>query len=120
MATAALIALVTLIRARSVAEEILQHVRDTFPPGTIDGWAGGISIGIAIATPDQRDLTSLLKADPRTRDTCIIALTAYAMKSDEARVRAAGCDGYLAKPIDTRTLSDVVASYLARTPAFGG
>jgi CheY-like chemotaxis protein len=63
---------------------------------------------------DGFELTRRLKADPATRDITIVALTAYAMKGDEERVRAAGCDGYLAKPIDTRTLPQAVASYLAK------
>jgi CheY-like chemotaxis protein len=42
----------------------------------------------------------------------IVALTAYAMKGDEQRARAAGCDGYITKPIDTRTLPGVVSGYI--------
>jgi CheY-like chemotaxis protein len=61
---------------------------------------------------DGLELTRRLKADPRTRQTIIIALTAYAMKGDEERARAAGCDGYVSKPIDTRTLPGVVGEYL--------
>jgi two-component system, cell cycle response regulator DivK len=40
-------------------------------------------------------------------------LTAFAMKGDEERARAAGCDGYISKPIDIETLPDVVAAHLA-------
>lgn len=61
---------------------------------------------------DGLELTRRLKADPATRDICIVALTAYAMKGDEQRARAAGCDGYITKPIDTRILPGVVAAYL--------
>ena len=43
----------------------------------------------------------------------IVALTAYAMKGDEERALAAGCDGYLPKPIDTRTFPGAVARFLA-------
>jgi CheY-like chemotaxis protein len=61
---------------------------------------------------DGFDIARRLKADPGTKDILIIAVTAYAMKGDEDRARAAGCDGYIAKPIDTRTLPDLVARYL--------
>ena len=63
---------------------------------------------------DGFELTRRLKADPVKRDIVILALTAYAMKGDEEKARAAGCDGYIAKPIDTRALPGVVAGYLAR------
>jgi CheY-like chemotaxis protein len=62
---------------------------------------------------DGFDLTRRLKADPDHRSILVIALTAYAMKGDEEKARAAGCDGYLAKPIDTRSLASTVAGYLA-------
>jgi two-component system cell cycle response regulator DivK len=62
---------------------------------------------------DGFELTRRLKADPATRDIGIIALTAYAMKGDEERVREAGCDGYLAKPIDTRALPEAVAAWIS-------
>jgi len=61
---------------------------------------------------DGLELTRRLKADPQTKGIVILAVTAYAMKGDEERARAAGCDGYVAKPIDTRTLPDVVARHL--------
>lgn len=63
---------------------------------------------------DGFELTRRLKSDPATRDITIVAVTAYAMKGDEERVRAAGCDGYLAKPIDVMKLPEVVATYLVR------
>jgi two-component system, cell cycle response regulator DivK len=59
------------------------------------------------------ELTSLLKADPATRDIIIVAITAYAMKGDEEKARRAGCDGYISKPIDTRTLASVIERHLA-------
>ncbi len=62
---------------------------------------------------DGFELTRFLKADPAMRGVVILALTAYAMKGDEEKARAAGCDGYLAKPIDTRALPGVIATYLA-------
>jgi len=53
-----------------------------------------------------------LKADPGTSHVPTVALTAQAMKGDEAKVRAAGFDGYITKPIDTRTLPETVARLL--------
>jgi CheY-like chemotaxis protein len=63
---------------------------------------------------DGLELTRRLKADPSTRDIIILGLTAYAMKGDEERIRAAGCDGYIPKPIDTRVLPEVVKAYLSK------
>jgi CheY-like chemotaxis protein len=65
---------------------------------------------------DGLELTRRVKADPETRAAIVVAVTAYAMKGDADKARAAGCDGYLAKPIDTRTLPAVVAQYLESTP----
>ena len=62
---------------------------------------------------DGFELTRKLKADPAHAGVVILALTAYAMKGDEERARAAGCDGYIAKPIDTRTLPSLIATHLA-------
>ena len=59
------------------------------------------------------ELTRWLKADAETRDIIIVALTAYAMKGDEEKAREAGCDGYVSKPIDTRTLPALVARHLS-------
>jgi two-component system cell cycle response regulator DivK len=58
------------------------------------------------------ELTRRLKGDAATRDIVIVALTAYAMKGDEERAREAGCDGYVSKPIDTRTLPALITAHL--------
>lgn len=71
-----------------------------------------IMMDVQLPGMDGLMLTRKLKADPETRDIVIIALTAYAMKGDDERVRAAGCDGYVSKPIDTRTLPGIVADFL--------
>jgi CheY-like chemotaxis protein len=62
---------------------------------------------------DGLTATRALRADPTTRHLTIIALTAHAMKGDEAIALQAGCDGYLTKPIDTRTFTARVASFIA-------
>lgn len=62
------------------------------------------------------ELTRLLKGNPETSDIFIVAVTACALKTDEDEALAAGCDGYLRKPIDTRSLPGVVAGWLASAP----
>ena len=62
---------------------------------------------------DGLTLTRRIKSEPSTRDVLILALTAYAMKGDEERAREAGCDGYLTKPLNTRTLAQSIAECLA-------
>jgi CheY-like chemotaxis protein len=71
-----------------------------------------ILMDIQLPGIDGLELTRQLKARPATKDIRIVALTAYAMKGDEQKARDAGCDGYITKPIDTRTLSDTIARYL--------
>lgn len=63
---------------------------------------------------DGLALTRKLKADPATAGITVIAVTAYAMKGDQEKAIAAGCDDYVTKPIDTRTLPLVVAKHLAK------
>src|SRR5664280_2394496 len=53
---------------------------------------------------DGLELTRRIKSDEKTRDITVVALTAYANPGDEQKAIAAGCDGYITKPIDTRTL----------------
>lgn len=62
---------------------------------------------------DGFELTRHLKRDAATQGIIVVALTAYAMKGDEEKARAAGCDDYVSKPIDTRTLPALIARHLA-------
>ncbi len=71
-----------------------------------------ILMDLALPGMDGLTLTKLLKADPATRSIVIAALTAFAMKGDEAKAREAGCDGYIAKPIDTRKFPQQVEDLL--------
>ncbi|MDY6875834.1 MAG: response regulator [Chloroflexota bacterium] len=83
--------------------------------------------GIEIATREQPDLilmdlqlpkvsgydaTELLKSQPETAHITIVALTAHAMAGERERAMAAGCDGYITKPVDTRVFPDQVREYL--------
>lgn len=65
--------------------------------------------------PDMDGLaaTRKLKADSTTRGLPVIGLTANAMKGDEEAALAAGCDGYLTKPINSRTFASTVAQFIA-------
>jgi two-component system cell cycle response regulator DivK len=59
----------------------------------------------------------MLKADPKTASLPVIAVTAFAMKGDEAETQAAGCDGYVTKPIRYKEFLAEVDSVLARQSA---
>jgi CheY-like chemotaxis protein len=74
-----------------------------------------ILMDIGLPGIDGLTLTRKLKAGERTRGIRIVALTAFAMKGDEQKALDAGCDGYIAKPIDTRKLPGQVAEILQRT-----
>ena len=73
-----------------------------------------ILMDIQLPGMDGLEFTRRLKANPGTRGIVVIAITAYAMKGDEQKALDAGCDGYVTKPVDTRSLPDVVAGYLTR------
>lgn len=59
-----------------------------------------VLMDIQLPGMDGLAATRILKADPATREIQVVALTAFAMTGEEERIRAAGCDGYIAKPID--------------------
>lgn len=63
---------------------------------------------------DGVELTKKLRANPVYDDTVILMATSYDLKGDEQKARAAGCDGYIQKPIDTQKLPDIVAGYLRK------
>ncbi len=71
-----------------------------------------ILMDIQLPGMDGLEATVLLKADAATRAIPVIALTALAMHGDEARIRAAGCDGYIAKPMRVHHFSTVIAEHL--------
>ena len=75
-----------------------------------------ILMDIQLPGMDGLQATALLKRDESTRAIPVIALTALAMKGDEERIRAAGCDGYIAKPLAYRDFLAVISEQLATTP----
>ena len=78
-----------------------------------------ILMDIQLPGMDGLELTRKLKSDPATRNIKIVGLTAYAMRGDQERIIAAGCDGYIPKPIDTRTLPNSIKGYLKRQATIG-
>jgi CheY-like chemotaxis protein len=94
-----------LLAARS-AEEALELLRDARPRLLL--------VDLQLPGMDGLELTRRLRADAAHAALVIVAVTAYAMKGDEDRARAAGCDAYITKPIDTRALPGTVAALLAR------
>jgi two-component system cell cycle response regulator DivK len=90
--------------------------------------AGDAETGLTLARAEQPDLilmdiqlpgmdglaaTALLKKDPATTTIPVIALTAMAMKEDQEKTRAAGCDAYIAKPLRFRELYAAIDGLLA-------
>jgi two-component system, cell cycle response regulator DivK len=73
-----------------------------------------ILMDINMPDTDGYTLTAQLKALPGLRNIPIIAVTANALKGDKERSLAAGCDGYIEKPIDIDTLADNVHRLIAR------
>jgi two-component system cell cycle response regulator DivK len=72
-----------------------------------------ILMDIQLPGMDGLEATTLLKGDAETRGIPVIALTALAMKGDEERIRAAGCDGYIAKPMGYKEFLAAIATQLA-------
>ncbi|HEX8362505.1 MAG TPA: response regulator [Longimicrobium sp.] len=72
-----------------------------------------IFMDVSMPVMDGLEATRLLKADPATAAIRVIALTAHAMAEDRERALAAGCDGYLAKPLDPQALLGEVRKLLA-------
>ena len=58
------------------------------------------------------EAAGVLKGDPQTQQIPVVAMTAYALRGDREKILESGCDGYVSKPIDTRTLPGVLAEYL--------
>jgi two-component system, cell cycle response regulator DivK len=73
-----------------------------------------ILMDIQLPGMDGLEATALLKRDDATGAIPVIALTALAMKGDEERIRAAGCDGYIAKPMRYQDFLTTIAAQLAR------
>jgi CheY-like chemotaxis protein len=72
-----------------------------------------ILMDLSLPVLDGWDATRRIKADAALKHIPIIALTAHAMRGDEEKALAAGCDGYLSKPIDEDVLFSLIKRHLA-------
>ena len=92
------------VSTATTAEEALAAI-ETLTPALV-------LMDIGLPGMDGLTLTRRLKSSPRYRGLRIVAVTAFAMRGDAQKARDAGCDGYITKPIDTRTFAAQVTAYL--------
>lgn len=71
-----------------------------------------ILMDISIPKMDGWEATEHLKGDGETAEIPIIALTAHALEEDRAKAMRAGCDGYLAKPVEPRRVVQEVEKFI--------
>ena len=72
-----------------------------------------ILMDVQLPGMDGLEATKKLKEDPATRDIPVVAVTSYAMKGDREKALAAGCAGYITKPIDKATFVQEVSRHLS-------
>ena len=87
------------------AEEGLHLAREHMPDLVL--------MDLSLPGMDGLAATRALREDPAIQHLTVIALTAHAMKGDEQTALHAGCDGYLTKPIDTRTFAGKISTFIA-------
>ena len=97
-----------LVLAARDAETGLTLARDEQPDLVL--------MDIQLPGMDGLEATALLKSEEATREIPVVALTALAMKGDEERIRAAGCDGYIAKPLAYRDFLATISAHLVKAP----
>ena len=93
------------VSSAPTAEEGLRLARESLPDLVL--------MDVGLPGMDGLCATKELKANPTTRHLTVVGLTAHAMKGDEEIALRAGCDGYLTKPIDTRTFIESITRFIA-------
>lgn len=78
-----------------------------------------ILMDIGLPGMDGLAATGVLKQDQLTKDIPVVAITSHAMKDDKEKIMAAGCDGYITKPIDTREFSKTVCRFIGSSGSVG-
>ena len=94
-----------VVHSAQTAEEGLRMAHELLPDLVL--------MDFSLPGMDGLNATKHLKADPATRQLAVVGLTANAMKGDEESALDAGCDGYLTKPINTRTFIASVTQFIA-------
>ncbi len=94
-----------IVSSAQTAEEGLRMAREILPDLVL--------MDFGLPGMDGLSATKNLKANPATCHVAVVGLTAHAMKGDEAIALKAGCDGYLTKPIDTRTFIATITRFIA-------
>ncbi len=84
--------------------DVIQLARDNSPDLII--------MDIQLPEISGLEVTKMLKADDELKGIPVIAVTAFAMKGDEVKIREGGCEGYIAKPISVPTFLETVAKFL--------
>jgi CheY-like chemotaxis protein len=93
-----------IISSAQPAEEGLRLARELLPDMVL--------MDFSLPGMDGLAATKKLKTDPATCHLTVVGLTANAMKGDAEAALNAGCDGYLTKPIDTRTFVAAVTEFI--------
>ena len=88
----------------ATAQEALEQIESVLPDLVL--------MDVQLPDMDGMTVVRILRKNPITRDTTIIALTACAMKGDRERILQIGCDGYISKPIDVQDFINTVRSFL--------
>ena len=97
-----------LVDTAGSSQEVLRQLKARVPDL--------ILMDVQLPGQDGLALTRQLKADPATARIPIVALTAHAMATDRDLALAAGCNGYISKPIDTRIFPDQIRAVLLGEP----
>ena len=105
--------LTVLLAARGYQVQSAPSAEDAAPLLASNTFAC-VLLDISLPGMDGLSFARQLRRDPRYADLVIIAVTANAMKGDMEAALAAGCDTYIAKPIDTRAFPDLVAEEIAK------
>jgi CheY-like chemotaxis protein len=93
-----------LVASAQTAEDGLKLARELLPDLVL--------MDFSLPGMDGLAATKNLKTDPATRHLTVVGLSANAMKGDHEIALEAGCDGYLTKPIDTRTFVATVKKFI--------